>query len=1044
MREQVMQRQSSFRFAVPDRATLERLASGPLPHVVHGTTDVSVFRDVFFDTPARDLATRGAVVRLCVRQDGGATLAVEVLDGADAAGNAGRARADVGATSAPAVFAGDDEAARLVRALVDPARLVPILELETLRRSRVAETGEGVSITLCADLVTVRIGSVSADLFELEVTGAADVSAPLPAFARELQHRLSLRPIFADTVTRAREMAEELELGALEHAFRAAREVAVVLHERGALGLVASGDELTVPWAPGFGPSACRAALRQALGHGRARIRLLGVSADLPGRPAIEVWLAEEAGAGAGERELSWLPIDEALQRAGSPGMRNARLLAALQIVSRSSFLSWAPPPGGADVLPRIGGSAEPFERVLQRLEGEKTAFELSPSDVPPRLLLNMELSRLAFDERILIIAEDPATPLLERVRFLGMFGQRRDDFFMSRVAHFKRLLARGDDTRTLDGLTPAEQLGVIAIRARQITERAYRLLNRRLLPDLEAHGIRLERWDSLSEEDRAYLRATYGRSIETLVMPLVADPAHPFPHVRNLRPALATIVRTPEDGSEQLVAVELPGDLPRFVPLAGGRRFVLLENVIEAALPELYPGLEVVSAHTFRVTRSAKLDLTGEPLDILQLVEEEVTRRPFQEVVRLEVEHAMPMHMRHHLLREFQYELEQQLSVPGEQDVYAVGRLVDLAALQELAAIEMPELKFQPLERRAPLAAERDLFSQVAERERLFHFPWDDFEASVERFLHEAAVDTDVVSIKVTLYRTSSDSGVVAALREARARGKEVVALVELKASFDEQRNIEWARELEQDGIRIVFSPIRFKVHAKIALVVRREAGELRRYAYIGTGNLNAATARAYVDLGLLTADPELTREVGSVFNLLTGYSTGAEIRSLLVAPFDMRQRLLRLIERETAHARAGRPARIRVQINGLADRRLIGALYRASQAGVKIDMMVREICALRPGVPRVSENIRVVSLVGRLLQHARIIHFANNGSDEYYIGSADWRPRNLSERVEVATPIRDPEQHALLDRILDATLNDPDAWELTPDGEFVPPGAA
>jgi polyphosphate kinase len=309
----------------------------------------------------------------------------------------------------------------------------------------------------------------------------------------------------------------------------------------------------------------------------------------------------------------------------------------------------------------------------------------------------------------------------------------------------------------------------------------------------------------------------------------------------------------------------------------------------------------------------------------------------------------------------------------------------------------------------------------------------------SVERFLNEAAVDPDVVSIKVTLYRTGKDSGVVAALRKARANGKEVAALLELKASFDEQRNIEWARGLEQDGIRVVFSPIRFKVHAKIALVVRREGGELNSYAYIGTGNLNATTARSYVDLGLLTADPELTREVGAVFNLLTGYSGGGEIRRLMVAPFDMRQRLLHLIDREAGHAREGRPARIRLQLNGLADRRLIGALYRASQAGVQIDMMVREICSLRPGLPGVSDNIRVVSLVGRLLQHARIAHFGNGGDDEYYIGSADWRPRNLSERIEVATPVQHPEHHVLLDQILDRTLNDPAAWQLTPGGEYV-----
>lgn len=1031
----------TFRFEVPDRAALDALLSGDLPEFpAAGDVDVQAFRDVFFDTPAGDLAGKGASVRLHVPDHGAPCLRVDVLDagGRDGAASARSAEDAAPALHAPELFAGDTEAARLVRALVDPARLEPVLELETLRRVRTTLVDGGVPLRLVADTVTVRVAEVSGELFELQVVVPGEFAGAVQGTSRALQERLRLRPLIVDTVARAREVAGELEVGLLSQRLRAARAVAVVVHERGAIALLEGDAGLQVPSAAGAGSDSCRRALRKAFGHARARIRLLGVSADLPGRPAVEVWLAEDVPAASEHgRSLTWLRVEEALERAGAPGLRDPLTLAALQVVSRSSFLSWAPV-AGTGVLPRAGG-VEPFEQVLQRLEAEKAAFQPPPANVPADLLLNMELSRLAFDERILVIAEDPSTPLLERVRFLGMFGQRRDDFFMSRVAHFKRLLARGEGGRTIDGITSAEQLEIIAIRARQMTERAYRLLNQRLFPELELHGIRIERWDGLSDDDRRYIRGRYGDHLEARVMPLVADPAHPFPHVRNLRPALAAVVRTPEGGSEQLVAVELPGDLPRFVPLEDGRRFVLLENVIEASLPEFYRGLEVVRAHTFRVTRSAQMDLGGEPLDMLQLVEEEVARRPFQEVVRLEVENAMPYPMRHHLLREFQYELEEQLSVPGEQDVYTVGRLVDLASLEEIAAIDAPALRFPPMTPVPPLPPEPGVFAQVAASERLFHFPHDDFEQSVERFLHEAARDPDVVSMKVTLYRTSKDSGVVAALREARARGKEVAALVELKASFDEQRNIEWARELEQDGIRIVFSPIRFKVHAKIALVVRREGEELRRYAYIGTGNLNASTAKSYVDLGLLTADPALTREVGAVFNLLTGYSAGVEIEHLLVAPFDMRQRLLRLIEREAEHARAGRHARIRVQLNGLADRRLIGALYRASQAGVRIDMMVREICSLRPGVPGVSENIRVVSLVGRLLQHARIIHFANGGDDEYYIGSADWRPRNLSERVEVVTPVRDPGHHRVLDQILDRTLNEPTAWRLTSAGEYV-----
>lgn len=1036
-----MEPQRVYRFEIPDRATLERLVADPRPAVVEDRTDVDFFREIYFDTPAGDLNQKGATVRLRLHKDGTTLLRLDVLERRSENGELRRrsAEAAVQAVESPALWASESEPTRLLRGLIDLDRLEKVLELETMRRLRWARLSDDVRVRLAIDLVTIRAGSLSAELMELELSVPEQADERASSLARALQEQFRLKPALAETVGRARDLLEQQEVTALETLLRAAREVAVIAHDRGTIALLQCDGNLCVPSAPGSGAKACRSALRRAFGHGRARIRLLGGGADVPGRPALEVWLAEDVAPGEREHPLTWMPIQQALERAGAPGLRDARTLGALHVVARSNFTSWALPGWGSPAALRGDQAFEPFELVLQRFEAADSTYEPRARDLPPYLLLNAELSRLAFDERILVFAEDPAVPLLERLRFLGLAAERLDDFFMSRVAHFKRLRVRGEEKRTIDGLTPAEQLDAIAIRASRITRHAYHLLNQHLLPELQTRGIGIERWLALTEEDRAFVRHTYGDRIEALVTPLVADPAHPFPHVRNLRPALAAIVRMPESRTEQFVAVELPGDVPRFVPLACGSRFVPLEDVIEASLPELYPDLELVRAHTFRVTRSANLDLRGEPLDLLQAIEEEVTRRPFQEVVRVEVEHAMPPEMRHHLLREFQYEMEEQLTTPGEQDVYTVGRLVDLAALDEIAALDLPELKFPPLQHRIPLDPDRSVLAQVQERDRLVRFPHDAFETSVERFLHEAAEDPDVISLKVTLYRTSKDSGVVAALREARARGKDVVAMVELKASFDEQRNIEWARGLEQDGIRVVFSPARFKSHAKIALVVRREGEELRRIAYIGTGNLNAETAQSYVDVGLLTAEPELTREVGAVFNLLTGYAGNAIFSRLLVAPFDMRRRFLRLIEREAAHARSGRVAGIRIQVNGLADRRLIGALYRASQAGVRIDMMVREICALRPGVPSVSDGIRVVSLLGRFLQHSRIFHFRNGGEDEYYIGSADWRSRNLQERIEVITSVSRPEHHALLDRLLDETLNDPAAWQLRADGAYV-----
>jgi polyphosphate kinase len=1032
-----------IRFSVPDRDAFDRVAGQALPDGFEEMgVDLHFYREVHYDTPAADLEEKHASVRLQLRNDGPPLLRIEILERLPGERGIRRHTQETELPDAePAsLFRDGGDATRLIQGLIDPARLAPVFEVEVLRRVRTLRhraASDDADILMAVDTVTARSGDLAGELLEVELAVDETGAASAQALAGELQRRHQLLPVFVESASRARELFQQLELRTLQAQIRGAREVVLVVHDRGEIALFPRHGRLQLPWAPGAGAKAARRALRRAFGHGRARIRLLGVRGDLPGRPALEVWLAEDVEPAVKERRSVWLPVERALRRAGSPRMRDARTLAALQVVARSSFVTWAPPALGPGMLPRPTQATEPFEVVLQRLEAADTAWEPPASDVPPEQLLNMDLSRLAFDDRVLSIAEDPSVPLLERLRFLSMFGARRDDFFMSRVAHFKRAVARGDSKRSIDGLTPAETLDAIGARARTMMHRAYEVLNEQLLPALQEHGIRVERWDSLADEDRQFVRDNFAAQIDALVMPIAADPSHPFPHVRNLRPALAAIVRTTE-GAEQFVAIETPGELPRFIPLRDGRRFVLVEDVIEDALPRLYPGLEVLTAHTFRVTRSAHIDLGGEPLDMLQAVEEEVSRRPFQEVIRLEVEHAMPPAVRHRLLREFQYEMEDQLSTPGEQDVYTAGRLVDLAALAELADLDMEGLRFEPMQFRSPLS-NASIFDQLDEGDRLFHFPHDDFPNTVERFLMEAAEDDDVISVRTTLYRTSPDSGIVAALRRARERGKEVAVLVELKASFDERRNIEWARGLEKDGIRVVFSPVRLKVHAKLALVVRRSGTSPRRYAYIGTGNLNASTARSYVDVGLLTADQDLAREVGSVFNLLTGYSGGGAIDRLLVAPFDMRRRLLRLIDREAEHARAGRQARIRVQLNGLADRRIIGALYRASAAGVRIEMMVREICSLRPGVPGLSENITVVSVVGRLLQHARIMHFHNNGSDEYYIGSADWRPRNLAERIEVATPVSNPEHHARLDGILDATLNASGAWVLQSDGEWV-----
>jgi polyphosphate kinase len=665
---------------------------------------------------------------------------------------------------------------------------------------------------------------------------------------------------------------------------------------------------------------------------------------------------------------------------------------------------------------------------------------EPTAARLPAGSLLNMELSTLAFNRRVLALAAAAEVPLLERLRFLAIFSANLDEFYRVRVAGFKRQMQGGSGKRTLDGVSPEAQLDAIGARTRGLTDAAYRILSEELLPGLAEHGLRLVEPADLTADEARWLERYYEEEVHPVLTPLSAGPGHPFPHPRNLRPAVAVILRDPESGGERLGAVELPGGLPRFVALPGGARHLPLERLICQRLARLYPGAEVAESGVFRVTRSAELDLharTGE--DLLRAVQEEVARRPFRPVVRLEVSTPMPARLRELLLRELRHETPDRIAALAEQDVHAVPEPLDLRALRELAVLSDPALSFPPLQPARPLPDGVPVLDALAEREYLIEFPRDSFEDTVERFVLEAAEDPGVLAIKLALYRTNRRSRIVEALRRASGAGKQVVVLVELTARFDEARNIDWARYLRRHGIHVIYGVPGVKVHAKIALVVRREAGgEVRRYAYVGTGNLNAQTATAYTDLGLLTGDPALAGEVGEVFNLLTSGGGPTGISRLLVAPFTMRDGFLQRIRRETAHARAGRGGHIRAKFNGLADREVVAALYEASRAGVRVDLTVRSLCVLRPGVPGVSDHIRVISVLGRHLEHARVFRFANGGDPEYFIGSADWRTRNLSKRVEVAAPVRDPAHRTRLDALLEREWSAPDAWELGPDGSY------
>ncbi|HEX2202085.1 MAG TPA: polyphosphate kinase 1, partial [Longimicrobium sp.] len=942
---------------------------------------------------------------------------------------------------ADALFGGDTAPARLLRALVDPARLVPKLEVETRRETRRALLpDEAAEIEIDCDRSTAREGDLSSELFSVTVRVPDEAGGAREAL-RALAETYRLRLAAEGPLERARRSLAETELDWLEEAVRAARRVAVAVWRAGRVVLLREGAALRVPVGPGTGVEAARRALRKALGDADWRLRRLGTGPGTPRQPATEVWLAEPLGPLPGGTEgIAELPLEELLQSVGSPGLRDDAALATLHVLARSALPAWAP-----DALE--GGEtereAEAAARAALRSAGEVRAGDeaLTEDDLPAGSLLNMELSALAFNRRVLALAEDAAVPLLERVKFLSIFGANLDEFFRVRVAAFKRQASLGSDQRTIDGVTPREQLDAIGVRARRLVESAYAVLQGALLPALEKEGIEIVSRADLKRRERHWLRDHYDERVHALLTPLAAGPGHPFPHIRNQRPAIVAVLREPVTGAEHLGVVELPDGLPRFVRLEDeGGRFVALEAIILDNLPRLYPGMEVESACTFRVTRSAELTIErAGAADLLEAVEEQVRRRRFRPVVRVEVEDAMPARLRDLLLRELRYEAPEDAPGLSDEDVFEVPRLIDLRGMRELAsAAGRGDLGYPPEEPREVLDPERPVFDALQEREVLVYFPLHSFEATVERFVLEAADDPDVVAIKLALYRTNRRSRIVEAMRRASARGKQVVALVELTARFDEQRNVEWARYLRSSGIHVIYGIPGLKIHAKVALVVRREKDGVRRYAYIGTGNLNAATASAYTDLGLLTSDPTLGEDANDLFNVLTGAGGAPAFRRLLVAPWNLRRRFVEMIDREAAHARAGREARITVKLNGLADREMIAALYRASRAGVEVDLIVRTICSLRPGVAGLSETIRVISILGRHLEHARIFRFANGGDPEHYIGSSDWRTRNLSRRVELVAPVRDPAHRAALDALLAEQLARPDAWELGADGTY------
>ncbi|WNG90260.1 RNA degradosome polyphosphate kinase [Mycobacterium sp. ITM-2016-00317] len=659
---------------------------------------------------------------------------------------------------------------------------------------------------------------------------------------------------------------------------------------------------------------------------------------------------------------------------------------------------------------------------------------------LPEDRYLNRELSWLDFNARVLALAADPSLPLLERAKFLAIFASNLDEFYMVRVAGLKRRDEMGLSVRSADGLSPREQLRRISERTQQIASRHAHVFLDAVRPALADEGIIIVTWSELDEAERGRLSTYFHEQVFPVLTPLAVDPAHPFPFVSGLSLNLAITVKQPDDGGQHFARIKVPDNVDRFVELfsregtPGTVRFLPMEELIAAFLPVLFPGLEIVEHHAFRITRNADFEVEEDrDEDLLQALERELARRRFGSPVRLEVSDDMTEGMLELLLRELDV-------APG--DVVEVPGLLDLSSLWQIYGVDRPALKDPPFVPATPSAfGEREtpksIFAALRDSDVLVHHPYDSFSTTVQRFIEQAAADPNVLAIKQTLYRTSGDSPIVNALIDAAEAGKQVVALVEIKARFDEQANIKWARALEQAGVHVVYGLIGLKTHCKTCLVVRREGSTIRRYCHVGTGNYNPKTARLYEDIGLLTAAPDIGADLTDLFNSLTGYSRKESYRNLLVAPFGVRKGIIERIEREIAATRDGADGRIRLKANALVDEQVIDALYRASQAGVRVEVVVRGICALRPGELGFSENITVRSILGRFLEHSRIIHF--RAIDEYWIGSADMMHRNLDRRVEVMAQVKDPRLTAQLNEIFESAT-DPSTrcWELGPDGHW------
>jgi polyphosphate kinase len=1036
-----MAAESQFRCDVAGPEALAELLEAALPSRLRGSPPARSFhRDIYLDTADQTLLNKGVSCRVRLQTDDRRLLTLFISGGTSLRGE--RYEAEVPELDPRQALEGNSEPARRLRGLVDPLSLKPSIELEVERWSRIASAGffhREPRFAFLYDLCTIRHGGLTRTFEELQVRRLAPGAPHLDEIARMLEQEHGLRPLVIPRHQRAAQLVVSMSAEVAERRFSTETAVVLLALDEGRVGFVEHEGGHALPVARGSGEEAARHLLRRVTGSTVGTLSLLGSLPGTEDRDALEVWVARRIrGDGDGDNQLQWVSASEAVARIGTPEIRTAETLAALAVATRANLLA-SPGRGPTE---RFAPPPPPKHRATAAA-AHRAAPPRASTELPPDRFLNAELSQLAFNERVLEMAEDPGVPLAERLRFLAIVGSNFDELFSVRVGALKAAVLAGSSARGFDGLTPREQLEAISARVPPLLARQTRC-SEECLAAAAGTGMRLRRWDDLDDAARAALTRHFEAEMLPVLTPraMTLSPGHPFPVIPQLTLTFGVVLLDVRTGPVHFATLPLRARLERILTVPGGEDLILVEEVIRANIQAFYPDRIVEGAWLFRITRAADLEVNEEEAgDLLQAIEEEVKRRPGNAPVRVEVEASMPPGVRETILRELRFERRGVTALLGPEDLYELDPPLDLTVMRDLAARLPADQSFRPFHPRRPLAPDRSVFDQIDQGDILVHHPYEEFAATVGRFLHEAAEDPGVLALKLTLYRLGEHSLVVDALVRAAEKGKDVAVFIELKARFDETRNVRSVRRLEDAGAQVIYGLVGLKTHAKVSLVVRRTAEGLRRYAHIGTGNYNESTARYYTDLGLLTSDPEITADLTDLFNQLTGSSRapGSSYRRLLVAPATMLPGFLERIEREIGHARAGRGGLIRAQLNGIEDPEVVAALYRAGAAGVEVRLVVRGLCILRPGVGGVSERIQVSSVLGRFLEHERIYHFGNGGEEEYLIGSADWRPRNLRRRVEVVTPVRAPTLVARLDALLSALLAEPSAWILGPDGTYV-----